>query len=85
MPFTGWCSEEFDEALHNAQQTFGEARRPYIDQMDRAFQTERPYIYLAGVDSIGAYLTEKLEMPADSCPYYGSLASWYTLMNTEVK
>jgi len=85
MPFTGWCSETFDDALHSAQQTFGPDRRQYINAMDVAFQTERPYIHLAGVQSLAGYLTEKFEFPADACPYYGTLASWYSLMNVEVK
>ena len=85
MPFTGYCSERFDNALHAAQLSYGEERRENVNEMDRTMYEERPSIYLAGVLSLGGYRNEKLEMPADSCPYYGGLISWYAVMNTEVK
>lgn len=85
MPFTGYCSEEFDAALHGAQMSYGQERREYIDQMDRILQRDRPYIHLAGMVSLGGYDSTKLEFPPDACPYYGGLLSWYSVMNAEVK
>ncbi len=85
MPFTGYCSEEFDTALHGAQMSYGEERREYINEMDRILQADRPYIHLAGMMSLGGYDSTKLEFPADACPYYGGLLSWYSVINAEVK
>jgi peptide/nickel transport system substrate-binding protein len=85
MPFTGYCSERFDDALHKAQLSYGDERRGHVDEMDLILQEERPYIHLAGIGSLGGYHSEKLEMPADACPYYGGLISWYAVMNTVVK
>lgn len=85
MPFTGYCSEEWDEAWQLTLQSYGAERRENINKMDRQFQTDRPFIHLAGMDHIGGFRTEKLDMPTDACPYYGGLLSWYGVMNTKVK
>jgi peptide/nickel transport system substrate-binding protein len=85
MPFTGWCSEAFDEANSAIQMAFGPERDQYRHDMNLAFHDERPYIYLAGVQSLGAFRHDKVELPVDSCPYYGGLLSWYSVMNAEVK
>jgi ABC-type transport system substrate-binding protein len=85
MPFVGWCNDAFEEALTQVQTSFGSERDQYMHAMNEAFQADRPYIYLAGEKSLGAYLTEKLAMPADACPYFGGLLSWYSVMNTVVK
>ena len=85
MPFTGWCSQAFEDANDNLQITFGSARDKFRYDMNKAFHDERPYIYLAGMKSLGAFRTDKVELPAEACPYYGQLLSWYSVMNAVVK
>jgi peptide/nickel transport system substrate-binding protein len=85
MPFVGWCNEDFEAALDQVQMSYGSDRDQYMDAMNEAYQADRPYIYLAGIVSLGAFRNDRLEMPIDACPYFGGLMSWYSVMNTVVK
>lgn len=85
LTFTGYCSEEYDTALHNVQTHYGEERLPYIYKMSEALQADRPYIMLAGVIQLGGYRNDRFEMPSDPCGNYGGLLSWYAVMSTVVK
>jgi hypothetical protein len=64
----------------------GEERVQYIFETDRWMATERPIIWLAGMKTIGAYRSDRVEIPThDLWPDMGYLWGWWNIMNMEVK
>jgi len=83
--FNNYCNKEFDALVQKVSETLGEERQQYAYELDRMFARERPYLYVAGVSTIGAYRNDRVEIPHDLHPDGGYLWSWWGLMNMEVK
>jgi peptide/nickel transport system substrate-binding protein len=81
---TGWCNEEVDELTYLQLTTLGdENRQPIVFAQDAILREERPKIYLAGLDYIGAYNHTRFEVPHDACSQLGMMLGWYGTFNTE--
>ena len=82
---SGFCDPEFDDLVLEIRHTMGDERLDLIHEEQRILAEVRPEFYLAGVTAIGAYRSDRLEIPHDACPYWSMLLGYYPIMNTVVK
>jgi ABC-type transport system substrate-binding protein len=81
-----FCVDEFQAILDKVGTTFGEERLQNIYAMDQYVAKERPWIWLAGVNTIGAYRSDRIEIPThDLWPDHGYLWGWWVSLNMKVK
>ena len=81
--FWGYCDPEMDDLIYEIASTVGPERQEVIDRFHEKLAADRPLIYLAGVESTGAYRNDRFTMPHDAPVQWGMLLGWYSLMNTE--
>lgn len=81
----GYCNPELDDLISQVATTSGPDRQELMYGVNKILATDRPFVYLAGIKSIGAYRNDRFEMPNDACPYWEMLMGWYPVMNTTVK
>jgi peptide/nickel transport system substrate-binding protein len=82
---TNYCNDQFEGLLGNLFSTFGDGHKQATFAADRFFAQERPFISLAGVNQLGAYRIDRLEMDEDVYPDYSYLFGWWNVMNMTVK
>lgn len=82
---SGYCNPELDSLILEIRHTMGPERVELIHQEQELLATVRPEFYLAGVNALGAYRNDRMEVPHDACPYWSMLLGYYPLMNTIVK
>ena len=81
--FWGYCDPAMDELIWEIAGTVGPERQEVVDRFHEKLAADRPLIYLAGVESTGAYRNDRFTMPHDAPVQWGMLLGWYSLMNTE--
>ena len=82
---TNYCNDEFEELLWQLFLTFDEEHRQATFEIDHFFAQEKPFISLAGVNQLGAYRTDRLEMEHDLYSDYSYLFGWWNVMHMTVK
>jgi len=85
--YPGYCNEEFDALMYEAFYTMDEEQfKESLFAAEEILNQERPFITLAGINTVQAYNGAKFEFPERVCHESdGGLLSWYPLMNVIVK
>ena len=87
MNYSNYCNEDFQALLDLVQTTYDPTqRKQYIFEMDQTIADDRPMIYLAAQNTLGAYRNDRVEMKTDlDYADYGYLFNWWSVMNMKVK
>jgi peptide/nickel transport system substrate-binding protein len=82
---SGYCKPEFDELVYRWQTSVDpEEMTSYLYEFEQMINRDRPYIFLAGVNGMQAYRSDRFKFMENACPYYGMLFDWWPLINAEV-
>lgn len=83
--YSGYCEEEFDELIIQLLEKVDPAERlEALSKVSQKLNEERPFIMIAGENTMQAFRSDRFLFPQDYCPGTQGMWDWYSLLNASV-